>query len=409
MSLRHFQQYVTEGPPAFKKNNLTVMSLFTFLRGQQIKENWTPLGAHTRLLPPEELQAYAGRIVGQTKGKLEKYSMPYIHRSNLVPIKDESGKDYDLDKLRLLITKRPPALLSHNAKMEHSGGIDKFFDIGLPALKGLAVNEKTGEFVIVDTCPGAGTCKTFCYAMKGGYIQFPASSLGSTRTLNFLLNDPDGFTHQLSTEIAVQVKGAIKKNKKVIIRWHDAGDFFSPEYMDAAFKVAHQYPMVDFYAYTKIAAVAQASNKPENFKFNFSGGAQPSQEKMINFAVTKHSRVVPKSLFDDLIMRQGRKQTKDALGRMQFKSPADLDIFRHRLAHQYAISDIATIITYDEMMRMPPGPAPHWNVLVWSGHGDDSANRHDVIGTFLLLHTLAAMCLLGGLLWRVLSMLPQIL
>jgi len=382
--MKTFTQHINESKK--KLNGLNVSSLEDFLTESFLAENWAPLGAHTRPLPPEELQSYAGRIVGQTKGKLEKYSMPYIHRSNLVPIKDENGKDFDLDKLRLMISQRPSALLSHNAKMEHSGGIDKFFDIGLPALKGLAVNEKTGEFVIVDTCPGAGTCKTFCYAMKGGYIQFKASSLGSTRTLNFLLNDPEGFKHQLTTEIAIEVKKASKKNKKVIIRWHDAGDFFSPEYMDAAFTVARQFPTAEFYAYTKIAAVAGASNKPSNFIFNFSGGAQPSQEKMINFAVTKHSRVVPKSLFDDLIMRQGRKQTKDALGRMQFKSPADLDIFKHRLAHQYAISDIATIITYDEMMKTPVGTTPHWNVLVWSGHGDDSANRHDVIGTYLLIH-----------------------
>lgn len=395
MALRKFRRFIQEGLPAFKKNNITVMSLDTFLKSN-LREDWSPLGAHTRLLPPEELQGYAGRIVDQTKGKLEKYQMPYIHRSNLVPIKDENGKDFDLDKLRHMITNRPSALLSRNAKMEHSGGTDRFFDIGLPALKGLAVNEKTGEFVIVDTCPGAGTCKTFCYAMKGGYIQFPASSLGATRTLNFLLNDPEGFKHKLTTEIAIQVKAASKKNQKVIIRWHDAGDFFSPEYMDAAFFVAKQFPMVEFYAYTKIAAVAQASNKPGNFIFNFSGGAQPSQEKLISFVSTKHSRVVPKKLFDDLILRVGRKQTKDEQGRMQFKSPADLDVFRHRLAHEYAISDISTIITYDEMMKTPllnpqhqkeKGLSyPYWNVLVWSGHGDDSANRPDVLGTYLLIH-----------------------
>jgi hypothetical protein len=312
--------------------------------------------------------------------------MPYIHRSNLVPIKDEHGNEFDLDKLRLMITKRPESIISRNKKMEHSGGMDKFYDIGLPALKGLAVDEKTGEFVIVDTCPGAGTCKTFCYAMKGGYIQFPASSLGATRTLNFLLNDPTGFEHMLASELTLAVKQASKKNQKVVIRWHDAGDFFSPEYMESAFKVARQFPMVDFYAYTKLASVAQSPDKPANFKFNFSGGAQPSQEKLIDFKTTKHSRVVPKKLFDDLIMKEGRKQTKDVTGRMQFKNPEALDIFKHRLAHEYAISDISTIITYDEMMKIPHGDVPHWNVLVWSGHGDDSANRKDVLGTYLLIH-----------------------
>jgi hypothetical protein len=222
--------------------------------------------------------------------------------------------------------------------------------------------------------------------MKGGYIQYPASSLGTTRVLNFLLNDPDGFKHMLSSELADAERKYAKKGTKVVLRWHDAGDFFSPEYMQVAFDVARRFPMIDFYAYTKIAAVAQSSDKPANFLFNFSGGAQPSQEKMVDFAKTKHSRVVPKDLFYDLIARKGNTLTKDAQGRMQFKDEHALNEFKHRLAHKYAISDVSTVITYDEMMKKPVGTTPHWNVLVWPGHGDDSATRKDVLGTYLLIH-----------------------
>ena len=288
---------------------------------------------------------------------------------------------------RLVIITRLCEEKEKNEKMQHSDGTSSiFFNVGLPALKGLAVDEKTGDFVIVDTCPGAGVCKTFCYAMKGGYVQWSAASLGTTRVLNFLLNDPDGFKNMLSNELTDAERKYAKKGTKVVVRWHDAGDFFSPEYMEVAFDVARRFPGILFYAYTKIAAVAHASNKPENFTFNFSEGAQPSQQKMVDFATTKHSRVVPKDLFYDLIARQGNTLTKDALGRMQFKSPEALDEFKHRLAHKYAISDISTIITYDEMMKIPLGTTPHWNVLVWSGHGDDSATRRDVLGTYLLIH-----------------------
>ena len=70
---------------------------------------------------------------------------------------------------------------------------------------------------------------------------------------------------------------------------------------------------------------------------------------------------------------------------MQFKDHTALEEFKRRMAHKYALQ-IDTIITYDEMMEKPVGEHAHWNVLVWSGHGDDSANRRDVLGTYLLIH-----------------------
>jgi hypothetical protein len=386
MALRKFRRFIAEGIPGKKKNNLTIVPLETFLKTTSLQEMWNPLGATTHAFPHAELQDYLKRTKEGSKGKLEKYAKPYIHGSN-IEIKGEHGQEYDLEKLRALVTQRPKRITKQNEKMQHSDGTSSiFFNVGLPALKGLAVDEKTGEFVIVDTCPGAGVCKTFCYAMKGGYIQYPAASLGTTRVLNFLLNDPDGFKHMLSAELADAERKYAKKGTKVVLRWHDAGDFFSPEYMEVAFDVARRYPAIEFYAYTKIAAVAQASNKPDNFLFNFSGGAQPSQEKLVDFAKTKHSRVVPKELFYDLIARKGNTLIKDTQGRMQFRDAAALDEFRHRMAHKYAIADVSTIITYDEMMKKPVGTTPHWNVLVWSGHGDDSATRKDVIGTYLLVH-----------------------
>jgi hypothetical protein len=379
--MKTFKQHLSESTS--RLNGLRISRLVDFLTETFLAE--TPfLGATMRPFPHDELQAYLGRSVTKTKLQGDKYKMPYIHGSN-IQVTGEEGKAYDLDALKKLITQRPARITKQNEKMQHSDGTSSiFFNVGLPALKGLAVNEKTGEFVIVDTCPGAGACKTYCYAMKGGYVQWKASSLGVTRVLNFLLNDPDGFKHLLSTELQDAERKYSKKGTKVVVRWHDAGDFFSPEYMEVAYSVARQFPNIDFYAYTKIAAVAQ-SNKPANFKMNFSQGAQPSQEKMIDFARTKHSKVVQKDLFMDLIARKGTSLIRDVQGRMQFRDAAALEEFKHRMAHKYALQ-VDTIITYDEMMKMPLGPTPHWNVLVWSGHGDDSANRHDVIGTYLLLH-----------------------
>lgn len=386
--MKDFITFLTESKVSKKKiNGLSVVSLLDFLKEEffaQLEESAPFLGATVRPFKPEELQAYLGRVSKQEKESKDKYNMPYVHRSN-IEVKGEAGEEYDLDKLKQSVTTRPKQILKQNEKMQHSDGTSSiYFNIGLPALKGLAVNEKTGEFVIVDTCPGAGACKVYCYAMKGGYVHWKASSLGTTRILNFLLNDPDGFKKALGHELSQAINKFEKKGTKIVVRWHDAGDFFSPEYTEFAYSIAREFPSISFYAYTKMANVAM-SHKPENFIINFSEGAQPSQQKLIDFARTKHSKVVPRELFTDLIAREGKMLKKDEQGRMQFKDHAALEEFKRRMAHKYALQ-IDTIITYDEMMKKPVGDHAHWNVLVWSGHGDDSANRRDVLGTYLLIH-----------------------
>ena len=345
------------------------------------------LGATTQTLSGDDLQKYLQRTVTGKKTKLDKYQMPYVHGSNVV-IKDENDRTFDLDKLKASVITRPEKILKQNEKITHSGGGSTvYFNIGLPALKGLAVNELTGEFVIVDTCPGAGACKVYCYAKKGGYVQWKASSLSQTRQLNFLLNDPTGYKAKLESELKSAENKFAKKGTKVVVRWHDAGDFFSPEYLDLAYSIARDFPNIDFYAYTKMASVSLGS-KPNNFKMNFSAGALPSQEKQINLQTTKHSTVVPKQMFVDLVDRieiddptnPGKKIKK-----MEFKSPSDLQSLKQKLAAKYNFP-VSTVITYDEMMKMPVGTIPQWNVIVKPGDGDDSANRADVIGTWLLIH-----------------------
>ncbi len=397
---------------------LNELSLTTLTLNQFLDMGLTEadmLGATTREVPAAEMQDYLKRVRGEpavykktglpklnkkgkqkyvsTKEPVDKYKMPYVHTDN-IEIKDENDRTYDLEKLKLSIKVRPATLLKQNEKITHSGGdATVYFNLGLPALKGLAVNEKNNEFVIVDTCPGAGACKVYCYAKKGGYVQWKASSMSQTRVLNFLLNDPEGFKSKLSSEIKnaqikfdkKQTKLSSNKNKtKLVIRWHDAGDFFSPEYLNLAYSIAANFPDVDFYAYTKMASVA-VGTKPANFTTNFSGGSTPEQEKQIDFKTTKHSTVVPKQAFEDLILRgDDGKVKRDVKNRIQF-SPENLATLKKKLAMKYSVS-ADSVITYDEMVAIPVGTEPNWNVIVKPGDGDDSANRADVLGTYLLLH-----------------------
>ena len=377
--LTEVKMYETLGLPAD-----SIMTLDQFVNSSGLEEA-DMLGATTRAMTPDEMQDYLGKTADGKKTKLDKYTMPYVHRGN-IEIKDENDRRFDLDKLKASIITRPVKLLKQNEKITHSGGeTAQYFNIGLPALKGLAVNEKTGDFIVVDTCPGAGACKVYCYAKKGGYVQWKASSMSQTRVLNFLLNDPQGFKAKLESEIQTAVDKFGKKGAKVVIRWHDAGDFFSPDYVDLAYSVAKKFPQVDFYAYTKMAGVA-TGNKPDNFKMNFSMGATPSQETQIQPKSTKHSTVVPKPMFTDLILKDDSgKLIKDKDGKIQFKSPEAIDTLKDKLSAKYGVPK-DTIITYDEMKVIPPGKEPKWNVVVKPGDGDESANRADVVGTWLLIH-----------------------
>ena len=362
----------------------SIMTLDQFVNSSGLEEA-DMLGAMTRTMTPDEMQDYLAKTADGKKTKLDKYTMPYVHRGN-IEIKDENDRKFDLDKLKAAIITRPTKLLKQNEKITHSGGeTAQYFNIGLPALKGLAVNEKTGDFIVVDTCPGAGACKVYCYAKKGGYVQWKASSMSQTKVLNFLLNDPQGFKAKLESEIPTEVDKFAKKGAKVVIRWHDAGDFFSPDYVDLAYSVARKFPQVDFYAYTKMAGVA-TGNKPNNFKMNFSMGATPDQEKQIQPKSTKHSTVVPKPMFTDLILKDNNgKLIKDKDGKIQFKSPEAIDTLKDKLSAKYGVPK-DSIITYDEMKVIPAGKEPKWNVIVKPGDGDESANRADVVGTWLLIH-----------------------
>jgi len=352
----------------------------------------TKLPAQTRELKGQELDDYLDRIRNREKGKTDKYKLPYIHRSSVVKYYNEEGKKYDTDQIKTALGVRPKKLLKQNEKMKHSNGeLEQFFNIGFAALVGIALDEGTNELIVVNTCPGAGSCKIECFAMKGGKVQFEGPWLSDGRILTFLLNDPDGFFNQLSNEITKEEKLAQKGGYNLTIRWHDAGDFFSPEYQDLAFKLAAAHPDVKFYAYTKIAD-AGIRSKPNNFIINWSEGASTSQEKQVkaqdaNLDKTKNSRIVPSKLFYDLLKKdKDGKLDKTADGAWQPRDAAALEELKDRLAAAYNLKR-DSIIDYNEMMATPQkNNIQKWNVIIAPGEGDISANRQDVLSTLLLKH-----------------------
>ena len=376
-------------------------------------EEATKLPASTRDFGGDDFQDYMKRIVGTPdvdkagnvktdkkgnekyvsgKTKTDKYKMPYIHRSSVIEYLGPDGKTYDEDKIKQSLSQRPKNLLKQNEKMKHSNGeLEQFFNVGFAALTGIAVDEQTNNLIIVNTCPGAGSCKVDCFAMKGGKVQFKAAWQSDGRILTYLLNDPDGFFSQLSNEISKEEKLGQKGGYTVTIRWHDAGDFFSPEYLDLALKMAAKHPDTKFYAYTKMAGAA-LGNKPPNFIINWSEGANTGQEKQVkakdaNLDTTKNSRIVPDDLFQDLLVKDEKKNlVKGSEGQWQVQ-PNKLPELKQRLASEYGLS-ANSILSYDEYMAkrksIPAGMK--YNVIVAPGEGDISANDPNIISTLLLRH-----------------------
>ena len=371
---------------------LSSLAAKEFIQKHRDLDEATKLPAQTRELKGQELDDYLDRIRNREKGKTDKYKLPYIHRSSVVKYYNEEGKRYDTDQIKKALGIRPAKLLKQNEKMKHSNGeLEQFYNIGFAALVGIALDEGTNELIVVNTCPGAGSCKIDCFAMKGGKVQFEGPWLSDGRILTFLLNDPDGFFNQLSSDITKEEKKAQKGGYNLTIRWHDAGDFFSPEYQDLAFKLAASHPDVKFYAYTKIADAA-LGQKPANFIVNWSEGASTSQEKQVKaqdpqLDVTKNSRIVPSKLFYDLLKKDEKGNLdKTADGAWQPRDSAALEELKNRLAATYNLKR-DSIIDYNEMMATPQkNNIKKWNVIIAPGEGDISANRQDVLSTLLLKH-----------------------
>jgi hypothetical protein len=371
--------------------------MVTFKKYIGVMEAFDPSMGVNKPIDSQKLIDYINRIIEKKKSgkelpkgqKLHDYlHMPHIHSSiaKKVLIKTPNGEQVDLNVFRDLITQRPDKLLRQNEKMIKSRTDDtEFFNTSLPALKGLVVNEDTGEFKIVDTCPSAGACQLICYAKHGSYTLFPPVSLSQNKTLNYLFNDPQGFKDQMEAEI--RLAAAKYRKKKVQIRWNDSGDLLSNKFFDIVMDIVKNTPMVDHYIYTKEVAMAKNySNLPDNVIFNFSYGAKKEQEKLIDPVKDKVSYIVN-------VENKEKEPELYTISRFKYIQIGDdkkwkynnADAVKNIIAQKYNI-DPETILTIDELKRTPKGENGQYNVIVLPGESDLSASRRDVRGTYLIIH-----------------------
>lgn len=344
-------------------------------------------------IPPEQLKKHLNDVLHNRRAKPADrkklaIGMPHVH-GGAIPT-DDLG-EIDIEEFINRITAIPKQIVSVNGKMQKSETENNVVvNMGIPALKGLVYDMDEKQFYYVNTCPGAGNCVLVCYAMKGSYVMFKDVFLKQTRILNLLLNNPELFKETLENELET----ICQKNKglEVIFRWNDAGDFFTNKYFEIALQITKDLQDKGYnfksYGYSKISDVMNSPLRPNDFTINFSDAANKRETSKVDTSTVKKSVIVNRVHFSDLILKDasGRHYAKDEKGKLHFKDENGLNELKQRLAKLYMV-DPSSIITYDQMMRIPEGNKPKWNVIVMpSGDGDVSAQRKDVRITFLLEH-----------------------
>ena len=176
-------------------------------------------------------------------------------------------------------------LLTKNNKIAKSNDDNlTIYNYGIPALETII----DGEIFV--TCPMAGECAKGCYAQMGAYAWENVNSAYKFRLMQSLkVNFPD----LLQQELNPKIKTALRKQKQLVIRIHDSGDFYDLTYIKKWLKIIQANPTVKFYAYTKQVIIFKKMQErgqvPDNFTLIFSEGGKA--DHLINTATDRHSRV----------------------------------------------------------------------------------------------------------------------
>jgi len=330
--------------------------------------------------------------------------------------------DFDIERFIMEISQEPINIVDANNKMVKSTTVDSVtYNTGIPAFKGLIYNKAKNEFMYVTTCPGAGSCIAPCYARHGNYIKYPNPYLRATQILNYLLNEPERYRAKIYAELET-LCNKHGKDVTVYMRWNDSGDFFTKVYFDIAMNVTDDLVKNGYnaksYAYTKMADVYL--KQTSNFLVTFSSNAHPTQIDLLKkdgaWENAKTSNFLPKRYFHDLLKRKPKntnaeKETENIAeehyvnedekvseeyalneeGKVMFIDGwTGVAKLKERIAYkafpQYNMKP-ESILTYDEMMGVPPKEGVFWNVVVMpTGDGDIEARRPDVRKIFLSQH-----------------------
>ena len=167
-------------------------------------------------------------------------------------------------------------LLTQNKKMRKSSGQGvAVFNFGIPAFTSI-----TGQ----KTCPNAGACVKTCFARGGAYV---FNVVKNAYEVKFAVTQSPVFVSLIDSELQRQKR----KHKRIAVRIHDSGDFYSEEYLQKWLLIIKNNPETTFYAYTKRVSLMKRTKLPDNFKVIYSFGGK--EDSLIDIEKDAHSFVFP--------------------------------------------------------------------------------------------------------------------
>ncbi|MCK9416520.1 hypothetical protein M0Q97_07685, partial [Candidatus Dojkabacteria bacterium] len=289
-------------------------------------------------------------LKNRLKNIKQKKNEPIVHSELVNMIKDDkTGEVIDYEKLKKLLSKRPKYILNSNEKLSKSG----IYSVTLPKYRGLFYDEQTDELKIVNTCVHAGVCKIDCYAGKGGYVMWNASSLKSGQVLTFLLNDYIKWKNQLLKEINEIDFVNSDIGRTTTIRWHDSGDFISEKYLDIVIDIAKETPNVTHYAYTKEVTLfknkeLKGEKLPDNFHITYSFGG--IEDKYIDIEKDKYAKIIDNKGKYAIDFKKYYKTTIINKKPHWIISDENFEKLKTEIAEKFNI-DINTIIQYKKLPK----------------------------------------------------------
>lgn len=146
-------------------------------------------------------------------------------------------------------------LFSQNEKMIETikANPDKYFiNFNIPALK---------------TCPCRGECENLCYALSGRYI---FKNVIAALEWRWKMSKRDDFRWFVNYELEKWKNKKKAKGRKMYVRVHDSGDYYSKEYAMKWIQIAKDNPDCIFYSYTKCVSmwheIMDAGLMPDNYR-----------------------------------------------------------------------------------------------------------------------------------------------
>lgn len=318
---------------------------------------------------------------------------PIYTRGNIE--KSMTGGELDVEKFKKLITARPQTIFDQNPKMVRTdvGNQQLTVNTGLPAIVGIIYDKEKNEFYKINTCPGAGSCQLVCYARKGFYGMNDGKSMKLIQRLNLLMNDPEEYYNMIMDELeptAVMLKRQgrrAQENIQLVIRWNDAGDFFSDTYYKIAQRVTADLIADGFnvksYAYTKQGKYMDLATS--DFIMNFSRGAKPSEMDKVDMENTKQSAIVPRELFKGIFQMDRAHYVKDETTGLPKFVEGGYEELKNRISKEYNVP-IDNLLYLNELPPKEGKPLQYNAIVLPTGDGDIAAQREDVKITFLLIH-----------------------